>query len=883
MTAPRSGGADRARAVRGLALAARSLEQAAGDLTLAQYRVLAFVAAGTERSSLVAEGLALAKPTVTAAVDGLVERKLLTREAVEGDRRSFRLAVTRAGTAALAAAEHSMGERLDRVLDHARDRGRVGRGTVRPRRCPRRPHEGAPRTRGSVVTAAARAEGRDVGKEAEGTAAQAGGPDTGEKTAGDRGPQAGVASKQGWIRRLVGYMKPHKKNAYVAFGVAIGGQLIQSLLPLVQRVVVDDVITPQTQGKPGQPLAPWLILMIVMGVATFICAYFRRFRGGRIALDVQHDLRTAIFAQLQRLDFARHDELATGQLVSRASSDVALVQGFLQFLPIGVANILLFVVSFAAMLWLSPLLSLVMLAVTPALLFTALKLRTSVFPASWDAQQKAGEVANVVEEDVTGVRVVKGFGQEARELDRLTDRSRDMFASRVRLVNIQARLQPTMQTIPAFGQVAVLALGGWLALHGNISLGTFLAFCTYMLLITPPIRQFAAILAVGQLARAGAERIYDLLDSTPVVQDAPDAVDLVVPRGEVRFDHVTFGYTSTEPVLREFDLTVAAGETVALVGSSGSGKSTVALMLPRFYDVHAGTISIDGVDVRDVHLDSLRGSIGVVFEDSFLFSDTLTANIGFGRPDATFEEIQAAARAAEAHEFILQLPAGYDTVVGEQGLTLSGGQRQRVALARALLSDPKILLLDDATSSVDSRVEEEIHATLRRIASTRTTILIAHRRSSLSLADRIVVVDKGAVLDAGTHDELWARCSLYRMLLSGPGEDAEGLEAVEEIERAPDDARRDGITVAAWRGLADDELRDAQIADRTRTASPSAAVRVGGAAASAAGAAVPGAARSHPRPSSSRRSMRSSRPPPTPRSTPRSRAGSPPTSSSCAS
>src|SRR5437868_9249754 len=429
-------------------------------------------------------------------------------------------------------------------------------------------------------------------------------------------------------------MKPHKKNAYVAFGVAIGGQLIQSLLPVVQKVVVDDVITPHSRNGhrvPGKPLAGWLTLMIAMGVFTFVFAYFRRFRGGRIALDVQHDLRTAVFRQLQRLDFASHDELQTGQLVSRASSDVALLQGFLQFLPIGVANILLFIVSFAAMLILSPLLSLVMFAVFPLLLVTAMKLRTSVFPASWDAQQKAGDVANVVEEDVTGVRVVKGFGQEQRELEQLTERSRGMFASRVRLVNIQARLQPAMQTIPAFGQVAVLALGGWLALNGHITYGTFLAFSTYMLLITPPVRQLAAILTVGQLARAGAERIFDLLDSTPMVQDAPDAVDLHVTRGEVSFDHVTFGYTSTEPVLRDFTLDVAPGETVALVGGSGSGKSTVGLLLPRFYDVHAGAIRIDGVDVRDATLQSLRGSIGVVFEDSFLFSDSLTANIEIGR------------------------------------------------------------------------------------------------------------------------------------------------------------------------------------------------------------------------------------------------------------
>ncbi len=627
--------------------------------------------------------------------------------------------------------------------------------------------------------------------------------------------------KPGWVRRLVGYMKPHKKDAFLAFGVAIGGQLIQSMLPLVEKVIVDDVIR-----VPRHPLAPWLTLLIGLGVIRFGLAYVRRYRGGRIALDVQHDLRTAIFRQLQRLDFARHDELQTGQLVSRASSDVALLQGFLQFLPIGVGNVLMFVVSLGVMLWLSPLLALVMLAVAPALLFTALKLRTSVFPASWDAQQKAGEVANVVEEDVTGVRVVKGFGQEARELERLARRSERMFGSRVRLVDLQARLQPAMQTIPAVGQVAVLLLGGWLALDGRISLGTFLAFSTYMLQLTPPVRMLAAILTVGQLARAGAERIFDLLDSTPFVQDAPDARELTVTRGEVVFDGVTFGYTSTEPVLSDFSVTVMPGETIALVGSSGSGKSTVGLLLPRFYDVHAGRVTVDGVDVRDVSLQSLRRNIGVVFEDSFLFSDSITANIAFGRPDATAAEVEAAARAAEAHEFIERLPQGYDTVVGEQGLTLSGGQRQRVALARALLSDPRILLLDDATSSVDARIEEEIHATLRRIARGRSTILIAHRRSTLSLADRIVVVDKGRVVDTGTNEELWARCSLYRLLLSGPGDDAEGLDAVDETVSAGNE-QVGGITPAAWRGLDDHELRTAQIADSTRPANP-AAMRFGG-------------------------------------------------------
>ena len=455
----------------------------------------------------------------------------------------------------------------------------------------------------------------------------------------------------------------------------------------------------------------------------FVFGQIRRYAGGRIAWDVDYDMRNAVFAHLQGLDFARHDELQTGQLVSRTNSDLQLVRQLFNQAPNILSNVLQFLLSLGIMFVLSPLLAATTIPFVPILFWFSLRMRKLVYPSQWEAQARMAEMIGEVDDATTGVRVVKGFGQERREFNRVLDALRILFASRMRNLRLRARRTSTLQALPQFTQVIILGIGGYLAFHHDISIGTLVAFMTYMAQLAAPARQMAGVIVTAQQARAGAERVLELLDSLPDVTEKADAVTLPAEHGRISFDGVSFGYLRSEPILRNFNLEIAPGETVGIVGTSGSGKSTIGLLLPRFYDVQSGHVRVDGVDVRDVTLDSLRRQIGVVFEDAFLFSDTVRSNIAFGRPDATDEQIEAAARAAEAHEFISALPDGYDTVVGERGSLLSGGQRQRITLARALLTDPKILLLDDATSSIDSRVEEEIHKTLRKLMVGRTTIL----------------------------------------------------------------------------------------------------------------------------------------------------------------
>lgn len=523
----------------------------------------------------------------------------------------------------------------------------------------------------------------------------------------------------------------------------------------VDAVVIDDRLDPT-----------WLIWLVVFGVLQAVGIGARRYFGFKLSYRAEADLRNRLFEHLQRLAFSFHDQTSTGQLMSRASSDLGQVRLVFAMLPITTANIALLLLVVVVLLFIDVPLGLAAGATVPLLLVSANRFAKRVIATSFEVQQRLAELSAVVEEAVAGIAVVKAYGQEAQEQGRLDGSAGSIYDASVRLARQTAIYSPLFEFIPSLGTLAVLALGGFRLIDGVLTPGEFISFTLYLATLVLPIRLTGWFFANLPRAAAAAARVEELLATAPEIASPQTPSALPPGRGEVRFNDVGFAYADGPTVLRGIDLTIPGGASMALVGSTGSGKTTIGHLIPRFHDVATGSVTIDGVDVRDVDLNELRSEVAVVFQETFLFSASISANIAVGDPAAPDEQIRAAARLAKAHEFICAMPEGYDTIVGERGLSLSGGQRQRVALARAVVRDPRVLILDDATSSVDAVVEAEIQAALRRVMEGRTTIIIAHRTSTLALVDQVAFVEDGRVVAVGTHDELLSEIPRYGEVLA---------------------------------------------------------------------------------------------------------------------
>jgi ATP-binding cassette subfamily B protein len=559
--------------------------------------------------------------------------------------------------------------------------------------------------------------------------------------------------------RLLGFLRPYRWSLAVSIVLAVGSQAASIALIRVTQSVIDDAI------RPRDLRMLWILIGVIaaLGTAKALFMLGRRFISGRQALGVEFDMRNALYAHLLRLSFGFYDRHQTGQLMSRATVDLQSVRFFLGYgLIFFSQNLLTIVGAVAIMVWTDWRLSLIAFAIAPILVLLAYRYSRVSHPVLRGVQQKLADVATVAEENIVGVHVVKAFAQEGKEEDKFERRSEAVFERTIDANRQRSLYVPLLAFVPLLAQGGILLAGGWMVVHNQLTVGEFFAFNLYVSMLIMPLRMLGMWIGQSQRATASGERIFQILDEPEEIADRPGASALPPGEGRIAFEGVTFGYNPARPVLEGIDLEIEPGRNVALIGHTGSGKTTLTALVPRFYDVTTGRLTIDGVDVREVTVTSLRRAIAVISQDPFLFSTTVRENIAFGAPDASDEEVEQAARLAQAHEFIDELPQRYDTVIGERGITLSGGQRQRIAIARAIVTKPRILILDDATASVDATTEAKIRLGLREAMRGRTTLIIAHRLSTISLADEIVVLDHGHIVARGTQADLAESSPVYR-------------------------------------------------------------------------------------------------------------------------